>query len=819
LKKSKRNILWLTGGIITFFFLGWLIAYLLVTRNKEAIHDMAIAEINHRIEGTVTLGSISPAFFTTFPHLSVCLSDLLIRDSLWEQHHHDLLQAKKIYISFGWLSLFRGKPEVCKVVIQNGSIHSYTDACGYSNIIQTEHIHSTKSHHPLPEFSLRHTRLILENEMMNSLHDIDADLLHCQIVRTDSALLLHLTVKALVHGVGFNLEKGSYLREKKLEGNFHLTYIPEDRIELKDVSLDIARQPFTIKGNIFLEADTMSYDLLFKTNQIEYQEAISLLTQSIQQHVNFIDILHPFDVEATVAGQMARKVIPRITTHFTVKESPMETSLGRLEKCTYSGSFINQVDPLSKPGDANSKFTFNEVSADWNNIPLTSAKIEITNLLNPYLVCDIASVFTLTELDTLFGSSTMKFLSGTGKLDVTYQGSMSGTDTIMPVLNGTFTLQDAEVHYLPRDLLFKKCSGEIEFKDQALVLKNLMASIGHSEFTMTGNIQNLLAMINLNPEQLTIDLAISTPALDLGDFTSYVRTSSATTPKVSAQKNKIVQVAENTDRMFRNGTARLNVNAGEVRYKKFNANQVKASILLETNKITLQNVSLQHAKGKATLKGTMINGARTNNLKLESKINAMDIPLLFKAFDNFGQDAVTAANTKGLLTAEIIVACEITDRATVKESTMKGTIDFSVMHGELNQFEPVMKMTEVAFKKRDFSQIKFAELRNQLVIDGSAFQIQKMEIRSNVVVLFVEGIYDTKKGTDMSIQVPLSNLSKAENEIMENKGKAGFNIRLRAKTGLDGKLNVSWDPLNNASKQRKAAIKDDANPASGNDTP
>lgn len=78
-----------------------------------------------------------------------------------------------------------------------------------------------------------------------------------------------------------------------------------------------------------------------------------------------------------------------------------------------------------------------------------------------------------------------------------------------------------------------------------------------------------------------------------------------------------------------------------------------------------------------------------------------------------------------------------------------------------------------------------------------------MEIRSNVVVLFVEGIYDTKKGTDMSIQVPLSNLSKAENEII-NTGKVGMNVRLRAKTGEDGKLNVSWDPFNNASKERKA---------------
>jgi hypothetical protein len=252
-----------------------------------------------------------------------------------------------------------------------------------------------------------------------------------------------------------------------------------------------------------------------------------------------------------------------------------------------------------------------------------------------------------------------------------------------------------------------------------------------------------------------------------------------------------------------------------VRYKKFKASQVKASLLLAGNKVTMKEVSLQHAGGTATMKGSLTNGANTNFIKMESRIAGMEIPKLFRAFDNFGQDAITAANTNGLLTANIGMACELTDKAVIRENTMKGTVDFSVINGELNQFEPVMKITEVAFKKRDFSQIRFAELKNTLEVTGSAFHIHKMEIRANVVVLFVEGIYDSKLGTDMSIQVPVSNLSRAENDVMENKGKAGVNVRLRAKTGADGKLNISWDPLNNASKQRKTETKNLTDPVSG----
>jgi len=819
LKKSKRNILRLTGGFLFILFLSWVSAHLLVSHYKEAIHAIAIKEINHRIKGNVTLGSLTPAFFTTFPHLAVCLTDLVIRDSLWNQHHHDLLHADKIYISFGWKSLLKGKPDVCKVAVQRGALYLYTDPCGISNLIETEHIKSTAPHHALPEFSLRNTRITMENEMLNARHEVFLNKLHCQINERDSFTTIYIDLRSIVQGIGFNLEKGSYLRGKTLGGSFTLTYYPEDRLLLKNINLAIADKPFNINGAIFLDADTMSYDLRIRTDQIYYADAHSLLTQAIVQKVSPITIDQPIDITASISGKMARKVIPHIETGFIVKRATMETPIGQLENATFSGTFNNRIDTCQMPGDANTKFTFNKLSADWNQITLQSDLLEITNLLNPVLSCDLKSDFALTNLNTLGESTTIQFVKGTGKLDVHYHGSIAKEDTISPVVNGLLSLHEASMHYLPRDLVFDDCSGEIEFTQHDVVLKDLKATVGHSAFTMNGYVQNLMAMLNLNPEQLVIDLAITSPSLDLGDFISYAKPSSTKTTVKTNPKNKITKATENTDRMLQNGKTKLTIKAGELYYKKFKATQVTASLLMEGNKVTMNEVRLQHAGGTASVKGTLVNGARTNFLKIDSRLTSMDIPRLFRSFDNFGQDAVTSVNTKGQLSAKIGIACELTDKAIVRENTMKGTVDFSLVNGELNQFEPAMKITEVAFKKRDFSHIRFAELRNQLQIDGSAFLIRKMEIRSNVVVLFIEGIYDTKRGTDMSIQVPVSNLSRAENDILENKDKTGVNIRLRAKTGEDGNLNISWDPLNNAGRQRKAEAKKDDLPKSGGRIP
>jgi hypothetical protein len=110
-------------------------------------------------------------------------------------------------------------------------------------------------------------------------------------------------------------------------------------------------------------------------------------------------------------------------------------------------------------------------------------------------------------------------------------------------------------------------------------------------------------------------------------------------------------------------------------------------------------------------------------------------------------------------------------------------------------------------KKRDFSEIRFAELQNQLSIDSTTVTLQRMEIRSSVFTLYATGTYDMKTGTDMELQIPLSNLKNkntdAPPESRGNDSKAGPSIRLRAKTDADGKLKISWDPFRKGLKKVK----------------
>ncbi len=132
----------------------------------------------------------------------------------------------------------------------------------------------------------------------------------------------------------------------------------------------------------------------------------------------------------------------------------------------------------------------------------------------------------------------------------------------------------------------------------------------------------------------------------------------------------------------------------------------------------------------------------------------------------------------------------LTNKAQIIPGEMKGFVKFNLHDGQLINFEPVQKIQQTVFKSRNFSDIQFADLHDLLEINGDNIIVNRMEIRSSVMTMFVEGIYNTKTGPDLSIQVPLSNLKASKDTVQVNKGinsKTGVSARLRAQKARTAK--------------------------------
>ena len=117
--------------LLSLVWLG-LVAY--VSLKKASLLEKARMEIKDRLGADVHIGQLDISFFRHFPSITLQLSDVSLRDSLWQQHHHDLLQAKSVFVSCHLLrSLIKGKIQLGKVFLEHGTIYFYRDSTGYSN--------------------------------------------------------------------------------------------------------------------------------------------------------------------------------------------------------------------------------------------------------------------------------------------------------------------------------------------------------------------------------------------------------------------------------------------------------------------------------------------------------------------------------------------------------------------------------------------------------------------------------------------------------------------------------------------------------------
>lgn len=810
-KSGFRVLAWVTGVVLAI----WMMVWMYVIMNKKSILAKVTTELNSRIKGTIKIGDLDPSFISTFPHVSIRLSQVLVRDTMWAQHHHDLLNAERIYIRLGLLSLFSGSPEIKRVIINKASVYIFSDTSGFTNEYVFDGQDAPKkaqsSASPLPDIELRNVRFVMDLKGRNKLYDFDISRLSCNIKAQGSRLQLNVKTSLLVHSLAFNTENGSFAKEQPLEGSIRLFFDRSaKKLEFKDIVLKVDGNPFSFSGMFDLKGVLPLYFLTIKTNNINFRTAASLVSNNISRKLDSFNIKKPFNISTTLDGTTRPNKIPLVSIDVQVKNNIVSTPIGEISQASFRAHFSNQVLPSTGKTDANSGFKFTGFSGTWENIPLKSDSVIITNLKNPVMACDIHADFNLKRLNELLGSSTLEVTNGNCNANLIFKGPLQENDTAVASITGNINFRNAAINYIPRNLMLTKCSGQLVFDDKDFYVKQLKAQAGTTQLLMNGKVENLTSLIDQSPEKLVLDWNIASPKLNLEDFVSFLGKRSSRTAVSS--KRRFLKLANKIDRMLNEGSVDLQINADRLLYKKFDASNVAANLQLTERMVALKNVLVQHAGGSLSLNGSMKEEVLHNSIVLSSKMNNVNITKTLTAFNNFGQDGITDKNLKGVLSADINITGLITDKANIVENSLKGIIDFHIRDGQLINFEPVQKISQTAFKNRDFSDIRFAELKDKIEVNGSAIKVNRMEIRSTVFTMFVEGIYDVKKGTDFAIQVPLSNLSKRDEDAeLKNKGvrsKTGVSLHLRAKTGEDGKAKISWDPFKRALKNKGKEVSD-----------
>lgn len=798
--------------LLSVFAILYIVVFAYVTINKKQIIKQVTEEIGKKLNGNVTIENVEISYLKTFPAISVALHNVKITDTMYAQHHHPFFQGQDVYVRLAAVNMLRKRSFINGFRIDNGSFYLYTDTSGYTN----KYLFNPKKdsaagkennkRNELKNIVLNNVRLTEEDQIKHKLFDIAVNNLDLDLEDKDSTVFL-FSAKAdmLVHSLAFNVERGSFLKEKTFKGNFDMRFDKKiKQIQIDDAAINLGGHPFAITARFDMAGNNRQFSLKVNTKDIHYNFARALLTHKIDSALSIGGVEKPLDIEASLSGPLMGG-IPLIVVNFETKNTLLKTPFVDFENASFKGFFTNEVVPGVTRLDPNSEIVLSNFSATWNDLPVTSDKIEVVNLVVPVVSCDLRTHFPLQKLNDILGSNALQLTSGDGAANITYKGPIQRNNATNSFVNGVVSIKNGAVLYAPRGIELQSVNGRILFKNSNVFVENLQCVVLNNKIVMNGRALNLLTMIDSEPNKVNLDWNIYSPSLNLNAFTFLLKARKKVV--VASSSRKLVKMANKIDQVLDQGSISVNLRADHLLYKKFEAANTSAFVTLLQDRYIINNVSMNTAGGSMQLNGSLIaQNANSHNAKINVTLNNVDVSKIFTEFNNFGQDGITAQSLQGKLSAKIDASLNVNDEGKADPGSLESIVDFSLKDGALNNYEPVKKMQNFLFKNRDFENIRFAELKDRFEIKNQEVKINRMEIQSSVMSMFVEGLYSKKGNTDISIQVPLSNIHKRGADFNpENIGvdsKAGRSIHLRGRPGPDGNIKFKLDLFNKFKKER-----------------
>ena len=787
----------IAGVVLSLVLVLWMGLAAYVYSHKKELLQTVTEQLNENLNGKLTIKRMEPSLIQGFPGISVGLEDVLLRDSLWDLHKHDLLRAKNVFIKIDAFSILTGSPTIKDIRISNGAIYLFTDSLGLRNTDIFKKRDTTAAgargggRKRINRVLFDNVSLTIEDKLKNKLFKFNIDNFVGRITYSGEGWKGNVKLKAKVETFAFNVRRGSFLRNKTLNMDLDMVYNDEKHLlTIPEQDVSINNDDLKIGGEFKFAPDASDYKLTIRAPSILYKNALTLLSSHVTKRLKIYSVKNPVDVRATLRGKLKGGGEPYIDAFWAVDDNEITMAGETITEASFTGSYSNEWIKGGPRKDPNSVIIFNKMKGNYYEIPFTADSIRITDLRNPVFTGRFISSFPLTKLNKVFGGSTFLFNEGNAELDLIYKAPFNQNDKGQRFIYGSIHVHDAKAAYKPRNLTLQDMQLVMNFKGLDLSINNLKMRYGTSSLVMNGEVKNFSNLYYSDPEKMLINWQIKSPQINLNEFLVFLAKRSVSSSSASAQGLK--SMSANLERMLAQASMNMNLSINKVLYKKFVATDVRGGITLKQSGIAINNLSLNQGGGSLNVSGNIDQSGKVNQFNVDSKINNVNVEQFFYAFDNFGQNAITSQNLRGRFFGGTSISGSMTDNGAIVPRSFRGNVAFEIRNGALINFEPMTKVGNFAFPNRNFSDIRFTSLKNTLNIQGNKVIIPPMEIRSTVLNIFLEGVYSFTTGTNIAIKIPLRNPGKDEaiDEGAARKGRdqKGIVINIRAFDGEDGKV-------------------------------
>ncbi|RYF24779.1 MAG: AsmA family protein [Flavobacteriales bacterium] len=795
----------IVAGLFLLIIIVWLGAAYYINHNNKSILNTILTQLNSNVNGKIEVESMETTLLKGFPGVSVSLKKIQLRDSLWAQHKHDLLNAADIDVSLNIFSLIAGNIRINKIGINNANIYVYTDSLSYTNtsMFKAKAKKEPSDKKDSKDFEIRrvdlnNVNLIIDNQRRFKKFHFLVEELKGKIAYPDSGWNGNLQLKTMVKSFAFNTKKGSFLKDKALSGTLVAHYNNETKaVTIEQKKLMIGDDEFFIGAKIDLAKNESAFAIDIRADKILYKNIAMLLSPNISSKLLKFGIDQPIAVVGSIVDDGQKTATdPHISVRMTVKDNTVTIPSGQLTKCNFLGTFTNKDTVTKAIGDENSAIRFYNLTADYYNAPLKVDTFSITNLAKPLAAGLVTSQFPLERLNSSIGGETFNFKNGTADLKLYCKTDIDNFRFTKPVLSGNVVIKNADITYLPRNMKLVNSSLTLTFNQKDLTISNSRFQLGKSVLNMNLSIENFLNFYYTDPEKILVNLNLSSPQMNLGELMPLLSTRK-TVKRKPVTKNAVKEVTDQLSAVLEASKVHIKLNVNKATYERFVAQNLSADVAMLGDGIYLNRVSVKNAGGTLNLTGNVKPNGSINKFTINSTVSRVNVKDFFYEFENFGQNSITHNNLKGFLSAKVNASGSITDKGSIVKRSMYGKVIFNLSKAALVKFEPLQVVQKYAFANRDFSNIMIDNLDGTLTLNGDKVNISPMKVNSSVLNFDIKGIYGINDGTNIAMDIPLRNPKKDENITDKEQRKLnrmkGIVLHLKAIDDGKGGVKIRWN--------------------------
>ncbi len=799
---------WL-GGLFLLLTVCFLLLQLWIDRHRDEFYLKISTALSKSFDGKIEIGDFGFTPFQGGLGLTFSLDDIRLMDQRYREHGAALLEAGRISVSLNAASVFSDHVKIRTIRVRNGSIKAFVRKDGYSNLhsfSRSEPGASDSADKVGHAFMERIKKVRFENfrvSYVDSLHNKKADVFFRDAIvslsRERDTWNTGLQGSIFFHGLFLTPGKGGFLVKQETLADLKIRVEPDQKkIRLAPSRLMVAgTHKIALSGEFSYDYKPLRWFMNFDTRDIPMAKALRLLPQKIERDVSRFKVLPVVSAEVTVNDSSGTGK-PVVHVAFQTDTFHYDFPFGQLTRLKASGVFTNQANVALPPSNSNSMIKASKIDGFFETLPIKSDLL-VSNFEKPEAVLKCSLSADPASLNKLFDPKRYRVNDGSLHLNLVYKGNMKklydgDKDRINGKIVGEVRIRNASLSYHPQKVNLTHLNSRVFFDQEQIVIRELSVNDSKNVLKINGRVKDLLLALVGSKIQPRAEVNIDIPNWQL----NWLQVLLDKQPTPSPTGNSMYKLSKLADDVIDNMEIVGNLRSDFLRYNRFTGRDLRGNIVISNKGISLNYLNMKAFGGSLELSGALVepsDSLQYPQVNLNGKIVDTRVQSVFYSFNNFGQDMITDRNIKGTLSSDFRLDALLNKDATLVDSSMHGNLNFNLINGSIIDFKPFLKVKKMFFKTRSLEHVQFAPIRNEVEVRGNEVIVKPMEIESNVITLFLEGIYSFGDKTDLMVQIPFSNLKKRDKgyRLTKHDPKALKSLYLRA-VQESGEVTIKLDP-------------------------